>query len=275
MVGPIADRIRMRRSARRLTAEQLALLRDAFRAAMAISDERGYNYFAGIHGLPRPIGCDNAHGTPYFLPWHRAYLYFFERALRDRVSDVMLVWWDWRTTNLGDNPGIPRAFSQKRPGGRKNPLYSAAVDPIALEQGSQARPPIVVEPNTTRELGPPGAPPLPTKREVKDVLELDDFLDFSGELEGLHDRVHVWTGGRNGHMGKIPFAAFDPIFWAHHTMIDRIWRLWQLRHRNALPPARILDDALPPFRMTVRQTLDVAALGYDYAASTSSQAVSG
>jgi tyrosinase len=266
----------MRRSARRLTAEQLALLRDAFGAAMAISDERGYNYFAGIHGLPRPIGCDNAHGTPYFLPWHRAYLYFFERALRDRVPDAMLTWWDWRTTTLGDNPGIPRAFSQKRPGGRKNPLYSVRVDPLALEQGRQARPrPIIVEPNTTRELGPPGAPPLPTKREVKDVLERGDFLDFSGALEGLHDRVHVWTGGRNGHMRHIPFAAFDPIFWAHHTMIDRIWRLWQLKHQNVGPPAEILDDALPPFRMTVRKTLDVTALGYDYAASTSSQAVSG
>lgn len=242
---------------------------------MAISDERGYNYFAGIHGLPRPIGCDNAHGTPYFLPWHRAYLYFFERALRDRVADAMLVWWDWRTRTPGENPGIPRAFSQKRPGGRRNPLYSAPVDPIALEQGRRMTPtPTVVEPNTVRELGPPGAPPLPTKAEVRRTLELDDFLDFSQAVEGLHDRVHVWTGGRRGHMSQIPFAAFDPIFWAHHTMIDRLWRLWQLRHPDARPPAAILDDALPPFRMTVRQTLDVTALGYDYAASTSSQAVS-
>jgi hypothetical protein len=42
------------------------------------------------------------------------------------------------------------------------------------------------------------------------VLELRDFLDFSSALEALHDRVHVWVGG---HMGLIPFAAFDPIFW--------------------------------------------------------------
>ena len=38
-------------------------------------------------------------------------------------------------------------------------------------------------------------------------------------------------------------------------MIDRIWRLWQLRHPGARPPGGILDEALPPFRMTVRQTL--------------------
>jgi tyrosinase len=74
----------------------------------------------------------------------------------------------------------------------------------------------------------------------------------------------------NGHMGTIEFAAFDPIFWAHHTMVDRIWRVWQLRYPGARPPSSILDQALPPFRMTVRQTLDVTALGYDYAASTAS-----
>ena len=47
--------------------------------------------------------------------------------------------------------------------------------------------------------------------------------------------MHIWVGG---HMGQIPFAAYDPIFWAHHTMIDRLWRLWQLRHPGTLPPAR-------------------------------------
>jgi tyrosinase len=35
---------------------------------MSLNDERGYQHYAGIHGLPLPIGCDNAHGTPYFLP---------------------------------------------------------------------------------------------------------------------------------------------------------------------------------------------------------------
>lgn len=42
-------------------------------------------------------------------------------------------------------------------------------------------------------------------------------------------------------MGQIVYAAFDPIFWAHHCMIDPLWRIWQLRHPGALPPARLLD----------------------------------
>jgi tyrosinase len=73
-------------------------------------------------------------------------------------------------------------------------------------------------------------------------------------------------------MGQIPFAAFDPVFWGHHCMIDRVWRIWQLRHPGARPPRALLDEALPPFRMTVRQTLSVTALGYDYAVASASGA---
>jgi tyrosinase len=69
-------------------------------------------------------------------------------------------------------------------------------------------------------------------------------------------------------MGQIPWAAYDPIFWAHHTMIDRLWRLWQIRHPNPVLPASLLNQALPPFPMTVADTLDIFALGYRYAAAT-------
>jgi tyrosinase len=65
-------------------------------------------------------------------------------------------------------------------------------------------------------------------------------------------------------MGSIGTSAFDPVFWAHHAMIDRIWYLWQLRHGVNTIPAEYLDLALFP-GLTVQQVLDVHALGYDYA----------
>ena len=102
------------------------------------------------------------------------------------------------------------------------------------------------------------------------MLELRDFLDFSSALEGLHDRVHIWVGG---HMSMIPFASFDPIFWAHHANIDRLWARWQLAHSPVFPRS-YLDRALPPYAMTVRQTMDIHQLGYDYASSTSHVTVS-
>jgi tyrosinase len=266
---PIAQQpaapVRFRRNADRLTEGQLQTLRTSFQALYEIDDDRGYGYFAGIHGLPLPISCENAHGTPYFLPWHRAYLYFFERALRDRNPDAGLVWWDWRT-DPDRPPSLPIHYAKSQADGRANPLYSAKVTKLALDQGKQGG--AQVGAKTKRE---PGSPPdLPSREEVEDALERPQFTDFSRTLEGLHGRVHGWVGG---HMGIIPFAAFDPVFWAHHTMIDRIWRLWQLRHTGATPPASLLDQALPPFRMTVRQTLSVTALGYDYAFSTASSQV--
>ena len=47
-------------------------------------------------------------------------------------------------------------------------------------------------------------------------------------------------------------------------MIDRLWYLWQMATHGG-PPASILDRALPPFPMTVRDTLDISRLGYGYA----------
>jgi tyrosinase len=257
--------IRFRRNADRLSAGQLETLRGSFRAMYEIEDDRGYGYFAGIHGLPLPISCENAHGTPYFLPWHRAYLYFFERALRDLDPNAGLVWWNWQT-GPDRAPRLPGPYLKAKAEGKANSLYSARVPKIALEQGRRGG--MQVGATTRREAG--RALELPSREEVEDVLSRSQFIDFSRALEQLHNNVHGWVGG---HMGMIPFAAFDPVFWAHHTMCDRIWRLWQLRHPGAHPPASIIDEALPPFRMTVRQTLSVTALGYDYAASTASSEV--
>jgi len=241
---------------------QLTAFRTAMSGAMGISDERGYNYQAGIHGLPLPISCDIAHGHPIFLPWHRAYLYFFELALRDQQAEVTLPWWDWTA-----DPAIPAAYNEQSVNGAPNPLYSAKVDPVALEQGARENDPKAAI--TLREPGSEGAPPLPTKAELESVLTLPSFQDFTEQLEQLHNNVHMWVGGNKGHMGDIPFAAFDPIFWAHHAMIDRIWRMWQLRHPQPGIPASLLGEALPPFDMTVAQTVDSNMLGYDYATQAS------
>ena len=50
-------------------------------------------------------------------------------------------------------------------------------------------------------------------------------------LEEIHDRIHGYVGGP-GHMGVVPFSAFDPIFWLHHCMIDRVFALWQAVYPN-------------------------------------------
>lgn len=243
-------RLRHRRSARRLTAGQQADLREAVEAAQGISDNRGWQAIAGIHGLPLPISC--VHHRELFLPWHRAYLYVLEKALQERVAGVTLPWWDWTANHT---EGIPGPYARRRVDGRKNPLYDSPIQPSGRERPSQTR--------TTREPGAPGQ--LPSAAQLERVLANRDFFTFQAQLESIHDGVHVWTGGT---MGNVPVAAYDPIFWAHHCMIDRAWYLWQLRHPGATLPAALLNRALAPFPLTVRDTLDVTQLGYDYAAST-------
>jgi tyrosinase len=251
-VAAQARALRHRKNVELLNPQQLQTLRRGFAAVEAIGDDRGFAHWAGIHGLPLPMYCQ--HGGRLFLPWHRAYLYFFELALRDQVPEAALTWWDW-SSPISHDSGLPAAFAERKVGRQDNPLYRTVVPPVARQNGQPRL--------TSRSPGDPAE--LPTTHDVQRVLALPDFLDFQQQLEDLHNGVHVWIGGT---MGLIPWAAYDPIFWAHHAMIDRLWRLWQIRHPNPHMPPDLLNQALPPFPMTVAQTLDIKGLGYDYASST-------
>jgi tyrosinase len=240
-----------RKSVDKLEPQQLADLRQAFKATMALTDERGFWYFAGWHGEPFNW-CE--HGTDLFLPWHRAYLYYFELALQTQVPGVTLPWWDWTVSDR-----LPKAYADDKVGGEENPLLPRVVRIYRSDQ-SQKVPPR--EPGA--EVGPK-LPPLPYKERWDQAMEAPSFTEFQTLIEAIHNDVHVWVGGI---MRNIQWAAYDPIFYAHHVMIDRAWRIWQHNHAGALPPDPLLDRALRPNGMTVRQTLHVRRLGYDYAGTT-------
>lgn len=259
--------LRFRESVTSLSDNEVAVLRAAFTQMEALTDDRGYGYWAGIHGLPLPISC--THDSPLFLPWHRAYLYYFEQYLLDVMpegTEVCLPWWDWST-----QAGVPATYAVAvLPEGSHNALAAAPVTGIPPDQFTEENVPATAE--TSRTPGPtgPGHGPegLPSAADVAAVLALDDFNDFTGQLESLHDQVHAWVGGT---MDMIPLAAFDPIFWAHHTMIDRLWSIWQQSHPGAGVGSVPLDYPLGPFpTLNVGQTLGIASLGYQYAASSSS-----
>lgn len=240
-----------------LLPRQASAVRAGFRAVASIKDERGFPHHAGIHGLPLPVYC--IHDGRTFLPWHRAYLYLFELALQDQVHDAFLPWWDWSSPRAR-REGIPRLYSRETlEDGNPNPLYSQPI-PAGIS-GERSQPP-----RTSRDPQDPAE--LPTRGHIEELLRAGDFRDFNNRLENLHDWVHVWVGGT---MADVAYAAYDPLFWAHHAMVDRIWRLWQLQHTGvAFFDRDLLDVALAPFPMTVRMTLEVANLGYDYAVATSS-----
>ena len=184
-------RLRHRRSARRLSNGQLAELRQAVSKAQRIGDDRGYQYWAGVHGLPLPTYCQ--HGTQLFLPWHRAYLYFFEKALQDQVPGVTLPWWDWRD----HSEPLPAAYARARtPGNKANPLHSSPIQPSGRRQANEKR--------TWREPGDPSW--LPSGDEVTQVRRNRDYFTFQSQLESLHNGVHGFVGGT---MASVATSAYD------------------------------------------------------------------
>jgi len=72
---PATRNLTVRKSVYDLTAPEVDALRKAFAAlqAISVSDNRGYQYVAGLHGLPN-FFCP--HGTVLFLIWHRPYVLF-------------------------------------------------------------------------------------------------------------------------------------------------------------------------------------------------------
>jgi tyrosinase len=240
-------------------AAHMALFRGALGQAQAITDNRGYNHIAGFHGAPdwycwhHQINPRTPLQARLFLPWHRAYLWWLEQALQDLSAGAALPWWDWTQDRK-----VPSAYAQRTLDGQPNPLYGSRA------RVASANPPINRQ--TRRRPGANPAATLPTKQEVDGLYNDTDWSSFSDRLEDFHDRVHGWVGGD---MGDVTTAAYDPIFFAHHCMIDRIWYLWQVKHGSRVPND-LLGLALVPFGKTVRDVLTTQRLGYEYA-STATQ----
>jgi tyrosinase len=76
-------------------------------------------------------------------------------------------------------------------------------------------------------------------------------------------------------MTDINTAAFDPVFFAHHAQIDRVWYLWQVQHGVDNFPVELLNEPLNPFGKNAGDVLNVQALGYEYAASAAAIPVAG
>jgi tyrosinase len=122
----------------------------------------------------------------------------------------------------------------------------------------------------------------PTPAGMEGIVAVQSWRDFGGGMDvdqsfGIldmdpHNTMHVWIGGQpadhppGGLMTNNLSAAFDPIFWAHHANVDRLWALWQERHPGVDPPDP--DDILPGVDSTVRDSLSTTKLGYEYAADT-------
>jgi tyrosinase len=256
--------VRRRMNISNYDAPRMNAFRKAMKSFMAVTDNRGYNNIAGFHGIPgwwcwhNTSGADTDESRRFpaqhyyvFLPWHRAYLKWFEDSLLDIDPNISIPYWDW-TSPLSHNEGIPKAYSQPTVGGKPNPLYNFKSPHLSGVTTSGV---------TERDENEPSI--LPNPSDVESLYDISDFGEFSTRLQEFHDYIHGWVGGS---MGSIAIAAFDPIFWAHHCNVDRIWAIWQTKHGNNLPVG-LPDMPLAPFPPRVSGVLKIYDLGYEYAAA--------
>jgi tyrosinase len=255
------------------------------------TDPTGWDYQAAVHSLAR--GGDKwtnqcQHQTWFFLPWHRMYLYWFERIVRSIVLQLKSVddktKREWALPYWGYGKGaasdaLPPAFLvPKLPDGADNPLLvgergAARNRGVPLPSRSTSSAEALNEP-TFSQRALPGLPVGFGGARTAWNHFTDDPDAAPGQLEITpHGSVHTDVGGRGGFMSAFDTAPLDPIFWLHHANIDRLWVVWLARSDRSNPTsARRLneqfqfhDESGANQSMTPKDVLHTSRqLGYEY-----------
>jgi len=254
---------------------------DVIRESKKIQDNRGFYHYAGIHGAPgrwcwhHQFSQRSNLTARIFLPWHRAYLHRLEQSLQDIDITSSIPWWDWTK-----GQGVPFVFSSPLLDGQENPLFDSEIVlnppqvPSPINQRTARNPDSQLPVFFTFPVADVNQDGRATLKELVDHLinSVDTFEQFNDLLESVHDQMHVYVGDT---MANISYAAYDPIFYSHHCMIDRIWALWQKKHGIENFPVGLRNIALEPFGLTAGEVLNSQSLGYEYANSLEDISING
>jgi len=230
--------IRTRKNAAALPRAEADRLKSAYDELRKLSkkdpkDPRGWLQQAIVHcwycgGGQNMTAGEEIHGSWWFFPWHRCYLYFHERILGKLVGDkkLTLPYWDWADAN---SRTLPSWYTD--PNDDSNPLFDGNRQAKPGDKlpdqyvGSTVMKRVMGQPTSDLFMGTSAFLPRPA----------------GGRLEnGPHGAVHLWVGNPSTldptpDMSVLATAAQDPVFFAHHANIDRLWDVW-LQDPTAHPP---------------------------------------
>jgi polyphenol oxidase len=261
--------VRLRKSAWELSANEVDRLKAAYQALRQLTrnnpnDPRGWLRQANVHcwycggGGDKHAG-EEIHGGWYFFPWHRAYLHFHERILCKLIGDdtFALPYWDWDSTG---RQSFPDAFGD--PNDPSNTLWDT-------NRGATANQPI--DPSVVSAGILNATMNAPTNTLFMGESSGDNGT--AGAMENApHGPVHIWTGDptlqtQAEDMGVLATAAQDPVFFAHHNNINRLWGVWlnlAQGNSNFTDPAwlnhgwQFYDENAVWTTITIAQVLDEA-----------------
>ncbi|CAI9784320.1 unnamed protein product [Fraxinus pennsylvanica] len=243
-------------------------------------------YCNGAYDQPGQGTLDlQVHNSWLFFPFHRWYLYFYERILGKLIGDptFALPFWNW------DNPK----------GMTMPPMFVDSKSALYDEKRNQSNlPPAVIDLGMTGNTDPlqvvTNNLTIMYSEMIRGNKTAEDFMGKPyregtepnpgpGSSErGSHTAVHVWVGDprqpSSENLGNFYSAGRDPLFYCHHANVDRMWTLWQyFLPSNKVPDKKITD---PDFlnaellfydenskllvRVTVKDSLDNLRMGYDF-----------
>lgn len=207
--------------------------------------------------LPGETGTNRnvAHRGPAFFPWHRHALREVEVALIDiqlalypNHMPAGIPYWAWNEvpTTWRNSPIWDLI------GGDGNPNNNWLIDTgpfanwvsrIVSGNGFVSRPGIVRRFNTTGNLPTFGWSFTLSTYDSSPWRE--GSFGFRQDMEGKHNRVHQYVGGDM----LATTSPNDPIFWLHHSNMDRSWAIWEtIRGIDNYQPVRtsLLNEPAAP-----------------------------
>jgi hypothetical protein len=199
----------------------------------------------------------NPRRTDFFLPWHRLFLWRTERIVRRLTGEARFTMPYW---NYGGpaSRALPPEF--RKPG---DPFW-AALYRADRNPGVNDGEPIDKNGEASIDLA------AMMSAAYRDTGTGD--AGFSFNLDNApHAAVHIDIGTRRRGMGAVAWSLNDPIFWLHHSSIDRIWASWnRTGGRNPREPGFLaatfafIDENGRLARSACANAMATASLGYGY-----------
>lgn len=178
--------------------------------------------------VDKKVAWDNCTHTPsgkeklHFLAWHRLYIYHFEKIVRklSGYQDFALPYWGYTNNNPKDRYMHP-IFRDKT---------SALYEPCRFDSLNNGQPltgEIERSLDLTKLMSYTSYDMFCYNINASPHGAIHDYIGHGNDPEGKFFKNTI-TGKvtEDGLMGWVPTAGFDPIFWMHHSNIDRIWQQW-------------------------------------------------
>jgi hypothetical protein len=195
-----------------------------------------------------------------FLPWHRMYLYFMEQIVR-QVSgrpDFAMPYWNYTSPDPALRGVLPQQFRSPA-----DPLYGVLYRSNRTSLANTGQPIQKYQPGDAMDIS--AAMAATAYSTVGTVQGFCRAID-----SGIHGRIHVLVG-TSKNMGAVPYAARDPLFWVHHSSIDRMWASWNAN--GGVNPATaswakkafvFADGSGQQVSGALKDFFDMSRLGYVY-----------